>query len=290
MLNYAVAKEVEMEKDLIKDISDRANKYKIKALVQEGDKLNKAAVYDSSLPYEVLIVVEDPSKFDQALFDELGEKILGYVKEYEDERVFEYIYKDRIKLIARVRSMEGINENIRKNSLSQIILDKDNIIDPIRVPTDLTQRTKEPSDLEYFNLINEFYSKIYDVGISMMKDEKVRTFYIFEEARRLLLKMAEFNIGAKYDFKVNPGVNGKNMGVYLEKDQYELILNSISEIDDESMWTSIFNACSLFRKLSMEVADKLNFKYLKKTDVEIIKFLRSIWEKTSKVRFSYEGK
>lgn len=279
-----------MERDLIKEISQRADKYKITAIIQEGDKLNKAAVYDSSLPYEVLLVVEEPAGFDHSLFEELGEKILGYVHENKDERVFEYIYRGSIKLIARVRSKEGINENIRKNSLSQIILDRDNIIEPIRVPTDLTQRTKEPSPLEYFNLINEFYSKIYDVGISMMKDEKVRTCYIFEEARRVLLKMAEYNIGAKYDFKVNPGDNGKNMGVYLDKDQYELMLNSISEIEEEPMWTSIFNSCSLFRKLAMEVAEKLNFQYLKKTDVEIIKFLRSIWEKTSKVRFSYEEK
>lgn len=268
--------------DIFQSIFFIKDKYNINTIIKQGDRLNNAVIKDETLAYEGILVVDDLDKFNERFFYEIGDVILLWSDKSKDEYDYVVIFKefDYDKLKIKIRESIDIEKVFLENSLSEIYYDRENIYDKTKVANDITQRLIRPDENEFYQEANSFFSLIYEVGLSMKNDEVLRSQLLYEEARRKLLKMAEIYVGSEYDFLVNTGNLGKNINAYIDKDLFNKIVESVSKLNKEQMWTSIFNTCTVYRKFGLKASENLSYSYPKKTDVEIIKFLRKIWEET----------
>ena len=264
-----------MNKDnnIIDKILELKENKKINAIFQYCERLNQARVHDENLPYEYILVYDNLDDFDEGVIENFSD----YILVYKDEYIYKLILSNYIKLVFDIREDFDYDKEYEKNSLLKLIYDRDNHYKNMRVPTDISSRLIKPSEEEFYNLTIDFFSIIYDVGQSMVNDKLLSSQIIFEKARRKFIKMSEYYIGSEYDFMINLGENGANIIAYLDSDIYNKMIKLVSSDNYERMWTTIFETCSLFRKFGLNVGNKLEYTYPKKTDVEIMKFLRRAW-------------
>ena len=100
-----------------------------------------------------------------------------------------------------------------------------------------------------------------------------------EELRKYLLNVIDFYIKEKYSYTMDKGYDGQKLKSTLEVDIKEDYLMTYHHEDLLDIYNSLFKACVLFRKLSMNLCDINEFVYPKQTDVETMKLLRSNYKK-----------
>lgn len=265
------------EKEYIKTLINDKN---IKGIFQYGDRLNRAGIKDTSLPYEYILVLDDIEKFDFSNICFLKNSILENTKEVNGQLIHIFINGEYCKYIFKLRENFDYEKEYNMNSLIELIYDRDGAYGDNLVSNDIKDRLKKPGEEDFKTLVLDFFTLIYDSSKAMENNQIYRSQILFEEGRRLLLDMVEYYIGSEYDFLINLGNRGKNIRAYLDKEIYDKLVESTSSSDMEKMWTSIFNSASIFRKLGLEVSNVLEYEYPKKTDVEILRYLRKAFNRS----------
>lgn len=277
---------MEQERDTIRNITRAAQQdASIRVLIMTGDRVNKAAVQQPLARYEFALAAEDPLQaLHSKVWEQLGDaKLLRRsMREKQVQAGIEVyaawlLYDDMARVCMKAVRTEEAVDFVSADTLSQIMLDKDGLLPPMGMPTDLSRRTKAPSEERFNELFDGFFEAALETGIALRKEQLIRGLKFLSEARTYLLPATEFAIATEYDYLINLGDRGRNFKAYLEKDEYEAYLKCFPTADVEYVWTALFNACSLFRGAGMKICEKEGFAYPKRVDVAILHHLRSLW-------------
>lgn len=271
------------DKEMMELILNTANNDElIRAVIMNGSRANPKAKQDIFQDYDIVYIVTTIASFtnDQSWIDVFGERMIMQMPENEDE-TFSYLmqFMDGNRIDLTLIPVEKADKLLKKDSLSLLLLDKDDIVGSLPLPNDKDYYVKRPTREQFDQACNEFLWICTYIGKGLWREELPYVMHMYEQInRRMLNKMIAWFIGMKNDFSVNTGKCGKYYEEYLEKEWWDQYVATISDADYENIWKSLFTMGDLFRKSGKEVALNLNFEYPIDDDDRVFAYLHHIYD------------
>jgi aminoglycoside 6-adenylyltransferase len=281
------------EKEMMDLIVNTANNdERIRAVIMNGSRTNPNAKKDFFQDYDVVYIVKDIDTFtsDHNWVDIFGERLMMQMPEdkvippagNDGRYIYLMQFKDGNRIDLSLIPLEKMDELIRRDSLSILLLDKDGIIGSFPPSNDRDYHISRPSEKEFMDSCNEFWWICLNISKGLWREELTYVMFMYEQINRnVLIRMIEWNIGIKTDFTISAGKFGKNMEDFLEKDEWNEFISTYPEPDYEKIWHSLFNMCNLFRKMAIYVAKHFAFVYSHDDDNNVtahLKYIKNIHE------------
>ncbi len=271
---------------IIKFVEERDD---IRAAILNGSRVNPNAPKDEFQDYDVWLIVKDPTKYlqDQTFINYFGELIIKQVNPSPGEKlfygeetqglIFLMLFKEGFRIDLSFSSIEELNNEDIDDTLSLVLVDKDQLIPKLPEPSDKSYWIKKPQKDEYDFVVNEFFWCMTNVAKGLWREELPYVKGMYDTVvRRAYNQMIKWYIGLQYDWKVNVGSFGKWLKYFLPKDLYELMEQSYSGSNYNDIWDSLFYAIKLFRIISKQIATHLNFYYPIQDDENTTQYLHHV--------------
>ena len=136
-----------------------------------------------------------------------------------------------------------------------------------------------PKEYEVLSTIRNFFAHAIEVSLYITEKDEIAASLKMDQLRQYLLKMIDFHIKEKYAYTMDKGYDGQRLKATLDLDTKEKFLLTYHHEDLMDIYNSLFKACVLFRRLAMDLCQKLGLAYPKEIDVESLKILRSNYKK-----------
>ncbi len=268
----------------------------IRAVYMNGSRANPNVKKDVFQDFDIVYLVTDIAPFldcknwicdfgEVAILQEPDSKEFGWGENHDNTKSYTWLilFKDGNRIDLNIMTVETGIRDLLNDSLCAPLLDKDNILADIPPSSDRVYHVKKPTKEEYNGCCNEFWWCLNNVAKGIVREQLSYSQRMYSQTVLSSLdKMLEWYIGTQYNFAVNTGMWGKYFKDYLSSDIYEQYTKVYSDSDFDNFWNSIFCACDLFRLISQEVADKLNFTYNHNDDKEICNYLLKMRELTKR--------
>lgn len=260
------------EKEMLQLIVDTAQKdERIRAVIMNGSRANPNAPQDIFQDYDIVYIVTDVSLFKSksSWIDCFGELMVKQLPDDMkdpppgDDESYTYLMQfadgNRIDLtlypIAKLQELE-------RDSLSILLLDKDRNIAPYPVPNENSYLPKPPTLKAFLDCCNEFWWVCTYVAKGLWREEIIYAKYMLDQiVREQLMKMLVWQIGIKTEFATNPGKYGKYYRQHLEPELWEMLLKTYSDAGYNHIWDALETMCRLFRIVTHSVAEHFDFPY-----------------------------
>lgn len=256
--------------ELILTIAQRDER--IRGIYMNGSRTNENIPKDIFQDYDIVYVVEDVKLYidDEKWIDNFGERLyMQYPDEHPDypsdkENFYGWLmqFTDGNRIDLHVESIAHAKENIEKDKLCKILLDKDNMFSNVPKATDKEYWVKHPTEKQYVCTCTEFWWCLNNVAKGLWREEMpyVQDMLNFC-VRKQLEKMLSWKIGIDTDFSVSVGKSGKYMYRWLTKEEWEWYLSTYCGANIEECWDAVFKMCDLFDITAKYVGGKLNYIY-----------------------------
>jgi len=196
--------------------------------------------------------------------------------ESEDSFVYLMQFADGVRIDLSFEKMKMILSSL-EDSLTIVLLDKDQCIPPIPDPNESSYITKKPDQNEYDLMVNEFWWVSTYVAKSLWRGEPVTAKYLFEVIMRdCVNRMVAWYIAMQHDWQVNAGKMGKKFGKLLPADLWQELLSTYPGIGEDEIWQALINSGKLMRKMSIPVAENLGYTYHYQEDELVKVYLQQV--------------
>jgi len=271
--------------DLI--INTASQDARIRAVYMNGSRTNPNAVKDIFQDYDIIYVVEETQSFreDKGWIDRFGERL--YMQYPEDNVYYEndvencygwlIQFADGNRLDLHVCTFRWVFEEITKDKLCKVLLDKEKCLPDIPQSTDEDYWVKEPTAQQFMDTCNEYWWCLNNVAKGLWREEIPYVMDMINyNIRPQLIRILAWEIGCITDYSVSIGKSGKYMYRWLEKKTWERFLRTYSMGVIQSLWDSVFIMCDLFQEVAKDVSQKMNFTYNQEEADNSLKFLEKV--------------
>ncbi|MEO8211145.1 MAG: aminoglycoside 6-adenylyltransferase [bacterium] len=158
----------------------------------------------------------------------------------------------------------------------KVLIDKDNALSKMPVPTFEGFKIKKPDPSEFKNNINEFWFEVYHVGKYLYRNDlwtaKLRDAAVKEK----LLQMIGWNHASKCNWSFGPKNLGKGMKDWIDNSLWDEFNFCFGKFEKNDSLNALKNTIKLYRKITIETAKYLGYDYNFKLDESITKFVDTI--------------
>lgn len=271
------------EQEVLNQLSDYAKSNEnVRIVILNGSRVNDNAPKDIFCDYDILFGVRDPKLFlnDQSWIRNFGELIIMQQNDIDikgvEAHIFLMLFADGVRIDLSFHPIEAIDVAL-EDSLKLVLLDKDNRIRVIEPPNDISYYTKKPSQKEFDEAMNEFWWCSTNVAKGLWREELSYSKYMFEVIlRECIIKALAWYIGMKYDWCINTGKAGKWFQRYLPEELWESFEKSYIGRGCDDIWEALFEAGRLMRKVGLELAEGLEYKYPIDDDKRVNEYLKRV--------------
>lgn len=275
------------EKEMLDLILGYARKNEdVRAAVMNGSRVNPNAKKDPFQDYDVVYFVKDvePYKRNPEIPRYFGEILILQLPEDMDEPppatdggygyLMQFMDGTRIDLGFEPVSFAA---HCGEDTLTVVLLDKDNLIGTLPPPNDRGYLPKQPTAKAFADCCNEFWWVTPYAAKGLWRDEltyakEMQDNYVRDE----LMRMLTWYFGIKTGFEKSPGKLGKYFKGTLEEDIWAMLEATYSGASAEDTWEALFMMGKLFRKVAKEVADYFGFTYPEQDDQNVSAYIRRI--------------
>ena len=244
---------------------------RIRVVILNGSRANPNVPKDIFRDYDIIYIVTDVASFkrDSAYIGRFGELMVMQTPDDMgpeppgDDDSYAYLlqFTDGNRIDLTLYPLARLNEMAR-DSLSILLLDKDGVIAPFPPPDESDYLPRPPSAKQYADCCNEFWWVCPYVAKGLWRKEIIYARYMLDNiVREQLVKMLTWHIGTQTQFTRNPGYLGKYFKRYLEPELWELLLKTYAAAGYENTWEALFDMCRLFRMAAVEVARYCGYDY-----------------------------
>jgi aminoglycoside 6-adenylyltransferase len=187
----------------------------VKAVVINGSRVNPNVIPDQHQDYDIAFYLTsemlEKYKNDRAWIDDFGSLVLYQLNSFgENNYIFLIQYYDGLRLDICFVNIDEIQEEINEDSLTYVLLDKENRIEIDPVPSDKSYIIHSPSGSEFQYTTNELlWLQVYILKeIARNEMELAYSLYheiLVPEFRKLLSWLA----GKRHNWEINVGKSGK---------------------------------------------------------------------------------
>ncbi len=269
---------------LVLDIA--RNDDRIRAVIMNGSRANPNASPDIFQDYDIVYVVTEVDYFknDPEWIDQFGEIMIMQrpddmqdpPPDDSDSYGFLMQFADGNRIDLTLFPVAKLDEMWR-DSLSILLLDKDGMIEPFPPPSEKDYLPKPPTEKEYADCCNEFWWVSTYIAKGLWREEIIYAKSMQDQyVRPMMMKMLDWYIGIKTEFLRNPGKFGKHFEQYLEPELWEMVQATYADADYAHTWDSLQEMCRLFRTTSRFVAEHSGFEYPIDDDLKVSAHLEHV--------------
>lgn len=244
---------------------------RIRAVILNGSRANPNAPRDIFQDFDVVYIVTDvtPFKHNHDWIKRFGQLIILQMPEDmqdpppADNSGFAYLmqFTDGNRIDLGIDPVSMLDE-LKEDSLSILLLDKDGIVGPLEPPSENGYLPLPPTAKQFADCCNEFWWVCALVAKGLWREQILYAKYMFDHIlREQLMKMLTWHIGIKTQFLVNPGDYGKYFDRYLDPVLWEMLLKTYSDAGYDGTWEALEMTCNLFRITAIRVAKHFDFDY-----------------------------
>lgn len=259
---------------------------KIRSLIETGRRLNPSIKSRDEIDYHYVFGVHDLLDFkDPRYVEDIFEDLLlirkadkiSYSNKINPNNVnYNLVLDDISKVSLFFIEANTMQEYINQDSLSNILIDKDDLLVGNPTKSDVYFRQAKPSKNDFNTACSDIFMYSLVVAKALYRNEDLYAMKMFFNIIYALDRMTGFYIGCNYNFSVNIGYNFEYIKTYLTEEHYKRYLETYPSPFIEDLWEKLFKACELFRKEGLYVAENLGYEYPKKADRDIMKKIRDI--------------
>ncbi|AJM80508.1 TPA: aminoglycoside 6-adenylyltransferase [Bacillus anthracis] len=276
------------EKEMIDLIMNTAKEdERIRAVIMNGSRVNPNVKKDCFQDFDIIYAVKDIRSFtsNHNWIHRFGEIMIVQMPEEmslipaDEDGKFPYLmqFMDGNRIDLTLAPVELINNFVRQDSLSKLLLDKDNCMEGFPPASDKDYLIKKPTEKEFLDCCNEFWWCSTNVAKGLWREELSYVKGMLDgPVRDMLIVMLEWHIGMKTDFIVNAGKFGKHFEKYIEKDMWVQFKRTFSNAEYENIWESFFDMGNLFREVANEIADAYGYPYPQGDDDRVTSYLKHV--------------
>ncbi len=271
--------------DLILDTAREDER--IRAVIMNGSRANPNAPRDIFQDFDIVYIVTDVEPFRKNLewIQRFGEMMILQLPDDmqdpppENDGSYAYLmqFMDGNRIDLSLVSVARFKERER-DSLSLLLLDKDDIVEPFPPANESDYLPKPPTTKAFFDCCNEFWWVSPYVAKGLWRQEILYAKCLFDEMLRneQLMKMLTWHIGVKTGFQVSPGKLGKYFKKYLEPELWDMLQQTFSDASYENTWDALWVMGDLFRTVAVPIAERYGFEYPMADDEKVTMFLKHI--------------
>lgn len=259
--------------------------YQVRSLLYLFDKGIKFA-YSSDLNHHKYIIgiyqYEDISKIISA-FENVDKIVLSKVRELQIDEItyvsYKFVYEIGKYFEVIIVEQDKLLDILYRFKNFEVLLDKDKFVKKYDKDSVKTIFWSRPDELEFQESNKEFFLKLINITLYSKEEDFIKSNLYFDDIIDDLIDIINTYIAVKYDNNIFLDVYGTNLKRYLENDYYdelEYILNLDRKND---LWTGIFKSARLYRSMALEISNKLKYEYIKQEDVDVMKYLRDVYDK-----------
>lgn len=270
------------EQEVLAQLLAFAQDEHVRAVLLNGSRVNPNAVHDIFCDYDVIFAVTDPHYFwaDQSWIARFGDLIIAQKLNLAEDGLDGYIcmmiFSDGVRIDLSFRPADK-PADLLADSLTVVLLDKDNLIGPVPPPSDAGYCVRRPTAAQFDSVTNEFWWCATYVAKGLWRDELSYARYMYDAVvKDCLLKMLAWHIGQKNNWQVNPGKYGKWFKKFLPADLWQSFEKTYAGADEAALWNALFTAGSLFRLVGLETAAALGYRYPLEDNERVTAYLQKI--------------
>jgi aminoglycoside 6-adenylyltransferase len=270
--------------DLI--VNTAKNDERIRAVIMNGSRANPNAPRDIFQDFDVVYIVTDvaPFKYNYAWIQRFGEiMIMQMPEDMHDpppsgEGSFVYLmqFTDGNRIDLSLVPLANL-DNSEHDSLSLVLLDKDELIEPLPLSNESDYLPRPPTAKAFADCCNEFWWVSPYVAKGLWREEILYAKHFLDHVvRAQLMKMIAWYVGINTQFSENPGKFGKYLRRYLSPELWQMLLHTYADADYDHTWDALDAMCDLFRTLALQVAAHFGFDYRHEEDERVRAHLKHV--------------
>ncbi|HDR7710563.1 TPA: aminoglycoside 6-adenylyltransferase [Bacillus cereus] len=260
---------------------------RIRAVIMNGSRVNPNVKKDCFQDYDIMYVVNDIQSFtsNHNWIHRFGEIMIVQMPEEmslvqpDEDGKFPYLmqFMDGNRIDLTLVPVELVKKFVGQDSLSKLLLNKDNCLEEFPPASDKDYLIKKPTEKEFLDCCNEFWWCSTNIAKGLWREELSYAKGMLEgPVRDMFIVMLEWHIGMKTDFTVNTGKFGKHFEQYIEKDMWVQFKRTFSNAEYENIWESFFVMGDLFREVANEIANKYEYQYPQDDDDKVTNYLKHV--------------
>ncbi len=268
---------------------------RIRAVLLNGSRINSKVEKDTFQDFDIVFIVNEMDSFlkDHFWVDVFGERLIMQMPDtmkvsggdFSQRISFTYLmlFKDGNRIDLTLFPFDKLRSDFHLDSLSKVLLDKDNIFGKLKKPSDIDYWVQKPTQKEFADCCNEFWWVSTYVAKGLARKEITYAKAMMDDpVRNMLMKMLEWFVGVDTDFSVSFGKDGRFVQQYVTPEMYKKILSTYPDFKVEHIWDSLFTMTDLFLELSNVVQNCLNFKVNGNESMNVISYLHKVRESSEK--------
>lgn len=275
------------EQEMMELIFKFANRYDdIRAVVMNGSRVNPNARRDPFQDYDIACYVREVATFRRnpdipGFFGEL--MILQTPEDMGDpppvdEGWYSYLmqFMDGNRIDLSFHPLDRLRD-ICDDSLSVVLMDKDDQIAKLPPPDDRSYLAQKPDAKAFDDCCNEFWWLNSYVAKGLWRDELTYAKHMLDTyLREELMKMLTWYFGMRTDFKKSPGKFGKYLQAGLEDELWKALEATYSDSNPDHNWQALFAMDELFGLVAREIASRFGFTYPDQESRRVTDFIHQI--------------
>ncbi len=271
------------EDQVLKQMLDFAeNDQNIRAVIMNGSRVNPNIEKDIFCDYDIVCFVYNLEKYvgDQSWIPFFGDLVIMQFNRHdeypEDQVVYLMQFADGIRIDLSFASNNMIEQSI-EDSLTIVLLDKDQCLPLVPAPNDSSYITKPPDQKIFDGTVNEFWWVSTYVAKGLWRQEPVYAKFMYDViVHECLRKMVTWYAAMQFDWKINVGKVGKYFEKLLPPEIWQEYVATYPGVGEDEIWTALFKAGDLMRQVSIPVAQNLGYTYPSHDDEKVSRYLKHV--------------
>jgi len=260
---------------------------RVRAVAMNGSRTNPHVPRDIFQDYDVVYLVTEMAPFlrDPAWVDVFGERIMLQTPEAmamfppELGGRFSYLmlFTDGNRIDLTLVPIQEAHAYAGEDSLTRVLLDKDQCLPPLPPPTDTNYRVQPPSAAFFADCCNEFWWLSTYVAKGLWRKEILYAKkHLDQHLSEMLVTMLAWQVGIDTDFSVSVGKCGKYLQRYLAPACWQALLATYADASYDGTWSALWAACDLFRQTAQSVAAHFGYTYAQQDDDRVTAYLHHV--------------
>ncbi|WP_202708869.1 aminoglycoside 6-adenylyltransferase [Sporosalibacterium faouarense] len=260
---------------------------RIRGVLLNGSRVNPNIKKDIFQDYDIVYLVTDVESFkdEKYILSHFGEVMIMQKPEDKiwppSEGDGRYIYLmqfiDGNRIDMTITNINKVEEQI-EDSLTKVLLDKDNIIPELPPANEGSYLETKPTKKLYEDCCNEF---IWGLGSHIPKTIWRKELPLLKTLidivlRQPLIQMFKWSIGIKTNYKCSIGKGGKHLENLLEPELWNEYKNTYVDYEYDNIWESLFVFYELFVKTARYVGETYDFKFPEEECERALEFLKHV--------------
>ncbi len=217
----------------------------------------------------VLVLYRDPL---EAYF---GFHKSAYVTQYENGLKIDFTLWP-VEILQRVAAEAELPAEF--DAGYRVLLDKDHLTDGLKPPTYRAYIPTPPTETEYQTVIELFFHEATYVAKHLWRDDLMAAKYSLDHGMKLdnLRLMLEWRMEIDHQWSVKPGPYGRRLKQWLRPDLWAELESTYTGAGPEANWEAMFRTVDLFRKVAIEVGERLGYAYPNDLDRRVVAYLQNV--------------